>query len=121
MTAVLAEVSEGDDVTRLVVVAALVGNPNLYLVNRHTAGYVRHGLHRALVVVAEEIGEEEMAVLIVVVAAYVKTRQLRSALAAYRLRFAVLLRDKSLYLQLAELQVRLDTKQRLAAADERRG
>ena len=67
------------------------------------------------------MAEEEMAVLVVVVAADVKSRHLRTALTANRLRLTVLLRDQGLDFQFAELQVGLHAKQRLAAADERRG
>ena len=54
--------------------------------------------------------EEEMAVLVVGVAADVELRQLRAALAAHRLRLAVLLADEGLDAELTELQVRLDTE-----------
>ena len=60
-----------------------------------------------------------MAVLVVVIASDIETGQLRTTFAAHRLRLAVLLRNQGLDLQLTELQVRLDTKQRLATADER--
>ena len=62
-----------------------------------------------------------MAVLVVRIAAQVELRHLCTALTAHRLRLAVLLRDKCLDTELTELQVRLDTEQRLAAANERTG
>ena len=64
--------------------------------------------------------EEEVPVLIVVVGGHLERRGLGTALRAYRLRLRVLLRQQCLYSELAELQVRLYTKQRLAAGDELR-
>ena len=119
MAAVLTKVREGDDVTRLVVVAAFVGDPDLDLVDRESARYIRHRSHRLFVVVAEEMAQEEMPVLVVAIAADVKLRRLCAALAAHRLRLAVLLGNQCLDFQLAELQIRLDTEQRLAAPNQR--
>ena len=117
--AVFSEVREGDDVTRLVVVAAFVGDPDLNLIDRESARYIRHTRHRLFVVVAEEMTQEEMSVLVVVIAADVELRSLCATLAAHRLRLTILLRNQRLNLQLAELQIRLDTEQRLAAPNQR--
>ena len=121
MAAALAQVRKGDDVTCLLVVGALVRDPYLDLRDLYAARDIGNGLHRLLVVVAEIMAQEEMAVLVVRVAADVEPRHLCAALAAHRLRFTVLLRYQGLDLQLAELQIRLDTEERLAAADKRRG
>ena len=59
-----------------------------------------------------------MAVLVVIVTTDVKSRHLCTTLAADGLRFAVLLRDKSLDFQFAELQIGLDTEQCTAAANK---
>ena len=100
------------------VVTAFIGDPYLDLIDLRTAGDVRHILHCLLVMLAEEMGEEEMAVLIIGVTADVEFRCLRTALTAHRLRLAVLLRDEGLDLEFTELEVRFDTKERLAASDE---
>ena len=89
----LAQVAECYDVTRLIVVTFLIRYPYLYLVDRYPARDVWHRRHRLLVLVAEEITEEEMSVLVVVIAADVKLRRLCSAFTAYRLCLAVLLTD----------------------------
>ena len=119
MAAVFSEIRKGDNIARLVVVAAFVRNPDLDLIDRDSARYIRHTRHRLFVVIAEEMTQEEMPVLVVVVAADVELGGLRAALAADRLRLAVLLAHQSLNLQLTELQVRLDTEQRLAAPNQR--
>ena len=117
--AVFSEVRKGNNIARLVVVAAFVGDPDLNLIDRESARYIRHTRHRLFVVVAEEMTQEEMSILVVVIAADVELRSLCAALAAHRLRLTVLLRNQCLDLQLAELQVRLDTEQRLAAPNQR--
>ena len=91
VVAVLAEVFESNDITRLVIRSAFVGNPYLNFRNLQSARYVRHCFHCFLEVVAEEMREEEVAVLIVVVSGDVEACHLCSALAADCLRFAVLL------------------------------
>ena len=89
----LTEVCEGHDITRLIVCATLVRDPHFDLVDLRTRGDIRNRGHRFLVVVAEEITEEEMSVLVVVVARDVELRHLCTALTAHRLRLAVLLTD----------------------------
>ena len=93
MIGTLAEVREGDDITCLVVVTPFIGHPYLDLINRHTARYIRNRSHGAFVLIAEEMAQEEMSVLVVVIAADVKLRRLCSAFTAYRLCLAVLLTD----------------------------
>ena len=68
----------------------------------------------------EEMREEEMAVLVVGITTDIELGHLRTALTAYGLRLAVLLRNKGLDAELTELKVSLDTEQRLAASDKRR-
>ena len=119
MVITLRQVRKSYDITCLIVVAALVGDPNLNLVDRDTARDIRHGLHRLLEVIPEEMTQEEMAVLVVHIAADIEFGQLRTAFTAYRLRLTVLLADQRLNTKLTELQIRLDTEQRLAAANKR--
>ena len=64
--------------------------------------------------------EEEMAVLVVGITTDIELRHLRTALTAHGLRLAVLLRNKGLDAELTELEVSLDTEQRLASPDKRR-
>ena len=61
-----------------------------------------------------------MSVLVVLVHAHLITGHLRAALRVHRLTLGVLLGDKSLYFQLAELQRRLHAKQRLRSAYQTR-
>ena len=110
MVAVLAQVRKSNDVTRLVVVATLVCDPYLDLVDRDARGYIRHARHRLFIVVAEIMAQEKMPVLVVTVPADVESRHLRTALAAHRLCLAVLLADQRLDLEFAELQIRLDSE-----------
>ena len=119
MTAVLTEVGEGHDVTRLVVVTAFVGYPYFDFVNRYTGCNIRCAGHGTLVVVAEEMREEEVSVLIVTVTADVKSRHLRTTFAAHRLCLAVLLGDQGLNTESAEFEIRFDTEQGSATTDKR--
>ena len=121
MVRTLTQVGESHDVTCLLVVTAFVGDPHLDLVDRSTRCDVRHRLHGLFVMIAEEMGEEEMAVLVVVVTRDVELRHLGTALTAHCLRLAVLLTDQGLDLKLTELQVGLDTEQSLTASDQRAG
>ena len=100
--AILAQVGERNDITRLVVGAAFVGYPYLDLVDCYAAGYIRHTCHRLLVAVAEEMAEEEMAVLVVGIARYIEFSHLGTAFTAHRLRLAILLADKGLYFEFTE-------------------
>ncbi len=118
MTAVFTDIGKGNNITCLIVITALIGHPHLNLIDLRSAGDVWHRCHRLLVMVAEEMREEEVAVLIVGIAGNVEFRHLRAALTAHRLGLAVLLGNQCLYLQLAELQVCLDTEQSFAATDE---
>ena len=62
----LGKVGEGHNVTRVVVVAAFVGYPYLYAVYAHTRYDGGQLGHRAVVVVAEIVGEEKVLVFVVV-------------------------------------------------------
>ena len=61
-----------------------------------------------------------MAVLVVTVRGNLETCHLCAALGAHRLALRVLLRQQRLHLEFAELEVGLDTKQRLRSGDEAR-
>ena len=115
---VLAQVTQSQYVSRLIVRPAFVRYPHLYSVDRHPARYVRQRLHGGLVVVAEEVTKEEVPVLVVTVNVHLILRHLCAAFAAHTLAFRVLLRHQCLHFQLAELQSYLHAKQRLRAADK---
>ena len=91
MTAVFTKVRKSHNISRLVVVTAFIGDPNLYLVDRYARRNIRRTLHCFLIVVAEEMTQEEMPVLVVVITRDVELRHLCTALAAHRLSLAVLL------------------------------
>ena len=88
---VLTQVTQREDVSCMVVRAAFVGYPHLYTVDCHAASYVRQRLHGCLVLVAEEVTEEEVSVLIVVGYAHLELCHLCAAFAADTLALAVLL------------------------------
>ena len=88
---VLAQVTQRQDVSRLVVSTAFVRYPHLYSVDRHAARYVGQRLHGGLVVVAEEVTKEEVPVLVVTVDVYLVLRHLCTAFAAHTLALRVLL------------------------------
>ena len=115
---VLAQVTQRQNVSRLVVCTAFVRYPHLYSVDRHAARYVGQRLHGGLVVVAEEVTKEEVPVLVVTVNVYLILRHLCAAFAAHTLALRVLLRHQCLHFQLAELQSYLHAEQRLRAADK---
>ena len=113
---ILAQVGQGYYVSCFIIVATFVRYPHLNTVNGYTACYVWQSFHRLLVVVAEIVTKEEVAVLIVTIYRHFEVRGLRTTFAANGLALRVLLRHQRLHAQLAELQVRLDTKQRTTTA-----
>ncbi len=120
MGTALTKVGKRHDIAGLVVLPALVRHPDLNLVDRYTAGDVGDLRHGVLVFVAEEETEEEVAVLIVGIARDIELRHLCATLAANRLALAVLLADKGLDTQFAELQIGLDTEKCLTARNKGR-
>ena len=64
----LAQVHKSHDVTRLVVVVALVGNPHLDAGDLDTRRDERQPGAPVIIVVTEEMGQEEVAVLVILVA-----------------------------------------------------
>ena len=115
----LAQVGEGDDVARTVVAAGLVGHPQLHTGDdhaRHDGGQLGHV---AVVGVAEVVGKEEVAVLVVVGHVDLKLGELAAALGAHGGRLGGLLRHHGLQRELTKLQVGTDTEERGGARDER--
>ena len=68
MCAALTQVGEGNDITGLVVVGTLVGDPYFNLIDSGARGDIWHGRHSILVIVAEEMRKEEVTILIVHIA-----------------------------------------------------
>ena len=119
MTA-LAKVHESDKVACLLEASAFVRHPHFYTCDFDTGSDIGQARAKTVVVVAEEMTEKEVAVLLVLVGVDSELGSLCAALAAHRLRFRLLLRDKRCRRELAELQLCLQTEQRRASADERR-
>lgn len=116
----LADVGEGHEVAALRIVALLVGYPDFdarYLYARRHVGQLRR---EVVVVVAEILGQKEVAVLVILVGAYLEVGCLGTPFRAYALRFAVLLRHEAGHRQFAELKLGLDAEKRRRAAYERR-
>ena len=107
----LAQVCEGDDVTAVGGGTRLVGDPHLHAVDLHTRGEVRQLRHRLVVVLAEVLRKEEVAVLLVVGDIHLEGGGLYTTLRRDALRRRLLLREHRLQLQFAELHIRPDTKE----------
>ena len=68
MCAALTKVGEGNDITGLIVVGALVGDPYFNLIDSDARGDIWYGRHSILVIVTEEVRKEEVTILIVHIA-----------------------------------------------------
>ena len=108
---VLAKVHKAYDVAGVLRLARRVGHPYLHTVDCDAGGDVGQGGAVLVVGVAEEVGEEEVAVLVVVVGFELEGRELRAAVRRHALRLRLLLADCHLQVQLAELQVGTDAEQ----------
>ena len=86
-----AQVRKAHDVARIGGSTRFVGNPNLYTVHGDTRSNGRQLLHVVIVTVAEEMSQEEMAVLIVSICRELVTGQLCSPFTAYAGRGRLLL------------------------------
>ena len=73
---VLAQIHERKNIARLVEVAALVGDPHLDSGDVDTARYQGQTLAPLVIVVAEEMAEEEVPVLVILIGRDVKCRGL---------------------------------------------
>ena len=99
----LTHIHKGHQVAGLAVVAALVGNPHLDARDVYTARHQRQFRAPLVVVVAEEVREEVVAVLVILVGGDIELGGLGAALGVDRLALAVLLRDESGGRQFAKL------------------
>ena len=115
----LAQVGEGHDIARVRRVARLVGHPHLHTINLDAGHQVRQCLHGAVVNLAEVVGEEEVAVLLIVGHIQFEGCGLLAALALHALRGGVLLREHRLQLQTAKLKVGADAEQARCARHQR--
>ena len=118
--AVLGQIHEAHDIARLFVAALLVGNPHLDAVDAHPRRYVGQLRGKLVVVVAEEVGQEEVAVLVVGIGPNLEGGRLGTAAGVDRLRLRLLLRNQGRGGELAELHGGLDTEEGRAASYERR-
>ena len=114
----LTQVGQGDDAARVAGIARLVGHPQLHAVDLHTRREVGQRLHSCVVFVAEELREEEVAVLLVVGSIDLEGRQLHTTSARNTLRCRLLLRGHQLQLQLAELQVGAESEEARRTLDK---
>ena len=100
---VLTKVGEGDNVSRLIVIATTVGHPYLYLGDlgtRRHEGQLGHGL---VVAVAEEVTQKEVAVFVIVVDVDLEVRRLYAPLRGDGTRLGVLLGQEGVDAQFAKL------------------
>ena len=116
----LAQVHECHNITRLIVIVALVGDPHLDTRDVHTRRHQRQARAPLIVMITEEVGQEKVAVLVILVGRDVKLTGLGSAIAAHGFRLAILLRHEGSCREFAELQFRFDTKQGSATMYQRR-
>jgi hypothetical protein len=108
--AVLAEVRQGDDVTRIGRRTALVGHPDLHTVDGNARGEVGQRLHAGVVMVVEILGKEEVTVLLIVGASISKVVNCLPPFDWRRCLMCSSSARPQLQLQLAELHVGADTK-----------
>ena len=108
---VLAQVCKGNDIAGVIGGSVLIGHPHLNAVDVDTAEDIGQLLHVRIVLIAEVVSEEEVAVFIVLVCRKLITGQLYAALTADGLAAGLLLRDDGLHLQFAKLQIGANTKQ----------
>ena len=76
--------------------------------------------HPLVVVVAEEVGEEEVTVFVVVGSRELEVGELYSTTGVDRLRSRFLVRQHGLQFETTKLHIRSDTEEALSATDERR-
>ena len=115
-----AEVHKAHHVAHVGADLVAVGYPNFYPGNDYIGANHRQSGHGGIVLVAEVLGEEEVAVGVVLVYRDVEARGLRTALHCHRLGLAALLRHDGGYPQAPKLHFGFDTEQALAALDEGR-
>ena len=108
---VLGQVCKGNNIAGVVGGSVLIGHPHLNAVDTDTAEDIGQLLHVCIVLIAEIMCKEEVAVLIVLVCRKFITGQLHTALAADGLTAGFLLRDDGLHLQFSKLQIGTHTKQ----------
>ena len=108
---ILTQVGQRHDITCLIIITTFVGYPHFNAVNRHTTRNIRQRLHSLLIIVAEIITQEEVAILIITINWHLKTGCLCTTFTRYGLTFRVLLRNQCLHFQLTKFQIGLDTKQ----------
>ena len=107
---ILAQVGQRHDITCLIIIATFVGYPHFNAVNRHTTRNIRQRLHSLLIIVAEIITQEEVAILVIAINWYLKAGCLCTTFTRNGLTFRVLLRNQCLHFQFTKLQIGLDTK-----------
>ena len=118
--AVLAQVLQCHQVARLLILAALVGHPHFDAGNRHTRRNIRQFRSKLIIVVAKEVRQEVVTILVVLVHIHGELGSLRPTLGIHRLALGILLRNQTGHGQSAELQLAFDAKQRRATLYQRR-
>ena len=117
---VLAQVGQGYDVSGIGGIAGFVGNPHLHAVDGDARGEIRKFLHPGIIMISKILGEEEVAVLLIIGYIQLKRSELHTAPGRYALRCTLLLRSYHLQLEFAKLHIGSNTKQTAGAFDERR-
>ena len=111
-------VGEGNDVARVGRCRRLIGYPHFNAVDLHTAHDVGQVAHVVIIAVAEVVGKEEVAILIVVVDVNFKVGELHTALRIDGGGRRLLLGNYRLEFQLTKLQIGTHPKKGGGAADE---
>ena len=116
---VLTQVGQGDDVSGIRGRSGLIGHPDLHTANLDASGQVRQSRHGLIVMVTEIMGEEEVAVFLVVGHVELKCGGLCATLRGDGFSRRLLLREHCLEFKPAELHVGSETKEAAGALDER--
>ena len=115
----LAEVCQGQYVAVLRHGGTDIGAPHLYAQYLHVAVHHRQRGHGVVVVVVEILRYEEVAVLLILVGPYLELVAAGAALHLHVLRARLLLAQHGVHRQLAELQLRVEAEELLAALYQR--
>ena len=116
---VFAQVGECYDVTGVGGRSGLVGHPDFHAVDIYAGSHVGQRTHTLSIVIAEILGEEEVAVFFVVGHIDLKGCQLYAALTAHRLSGRLFLREHGLQFQFAKLHVGSQSEERAGSLHER--
>ena len=115
-----AQVGQGHEIARVVRYGRCVGDPHFDAVDFHARKHIGQLRHPVVVVVAEVVCQEEVAVLVIVGRRELEVVELHAAARIHALRRTLFLRHHGAEFQASELHVGANAEQTLSAADQTR-